>query len=150
MEILNLQDRSEIIEAGIDYFWKCWGNEENYKFYEDCILNASKSSKTLPRFYVMIKGGNIIGSYALLTNDLISRQDLMPWLACLFVNPDERGKGYSSELLSHGLMETAKLGFKELFLNSELINFYEKKGWEYSSDGYNVTGEKIKIYKCKV
>jgi len=39
----------------------------------------------------MLDGERVAGCCALLTNDLISRQDLWPWLACLYVEPDYRG-----------------------------------------------------------
>ncbi len=50
----------------------------------------------------MLDNDEIIGSYALLTNDIISRQDLMPWFACLFVNENYRNQGLAEELISHG------------------------------------------------
>ena len=66
----------------VSYFVSCWGNENNFKFYEDCIINSIDVKVPLPKFYLALDDtGSIIGSYALLTNDLISRQDLMPWFA---------------------------------------------------------------------
>ena len=59
----------------------------------NCILNSFDEQIKLPKFYLAIEENKILGSYALLTNDLISRQDLMPWLGCLFVNEENRGKG---------------------------------------------------------
>jgi predicted N-acetyltransferase YhbS len=99
-------------------------------------------------FYVILDEGNIVGSYALLTNDIISRQDLMPWLACLYVNEAHRGKGLAAQLLQHGLREANRLGYPELYLSTDLKNFYERKGWLYLAEGYNVMGETIKIYTC--
>jgi hypothetical protein len=48
------------------------------KFYEDCIRNSLEEEKALPKFYIGIESDALIASYALITNDLISMQDLLP------------------------------------------------------------------------
>ena len=81
-----------------------------------------------------------------MTNDLISRQDLMPWLACLFVKVDHRNKGVAGSLLDHGLNEAKMKGFQKLYLYTDLENFYERKGWNHMCNGYNVATTEVKIY----
>lgn len=146
MEIIELSNNIEIIDKAVDYFWKCWGNDNNFKFYQNCILNSLDNEKPLPKFYTALENDEIIASYALLTNDIISRQDLYPWLACLFVNPEHRNKGIATLLLNHGLQETEKKGFDRLYLSTDLENFYEKKGWTHTTNGYNIFDTEIKIY----
>jgi len=127
MKIEQLQKGGNIVDEGIHYFWKHWGNESNFNFYNDCIKNSFADTPSLPAFYVLLDGPKIIGSYALLTNDLISRQDLMPWFACLQVNEDHRNKGFAKKLIQHGQDEAKKRGFSALYLSTTLNNFYEKK-----------------------
>lgn len=79
---------------------------------------------------------------------LADRPDLMPWLACLYVNEKHRGKGLAAQLLRHGIQEAKRLGHPALYLSTDLENFYERKGWLYLAEGYNVMGESIKIYTC--
>ena len=146
MEIIELSERPERVEEAVKYFWTCWGSESNYIFYKDCITNSLNSEKDLPKFYILTDQEKIIGSYALLTNDIISRQDLMPWFACLYVDEKYRTQGLGGKLLHHGLQQAKIKGFDELYLSSDLINFYEKKGWKHICQGYNVFGEEIKIY----
>lgn len=136
----------ELLEKGINYFWKCWGNDSNFNFYNDCIQNSLSDEVSLPKFYILLNGQDIIGSYALLTNDIISRQDLLPWFACLFIDKQFRNRGYAEELLIHGLKETNKKGFEKLYLSTDLKGFYEKKGWNLFSIGYSTNGEKFNIY----
>lgn len=146
-DIVELSQRPDLVGRAVDYFWKCWGNENNFKFYEDCIVNSLNKGIPLPKFYLALdEGGNIIGTYALLTNDLISRQDLMPWFACLFVAVAHRNKGIAGSLLKHGLDETKKKGFEKLYLYTDLENFYERKGWNHIFNGYNVANMEVKIY----
>jgi len=150
MEIIELSQRPALLEVAVDYFWKCWGNEQNRIFYKDCMMHSMDATKTLPKFYMALEAEQIIGSYALLTNDLISRQDLMPWLGCLFVNEDRRNQGIAEKLLEHGLQQTKLKGFEALYLSSDLEGFYEKKSWQYLAKGYGFSGGEIKIYTKKV
>ncbi|WP_236634829.1 GNAT family N-acetyltransferase [Alteribacter lacisalsi] len=93
MQIIELKDRNSLFEKAIHVFWEVWGNDSNYKFYEDAMIHSCGNSADLPRFYAAVEKGEIIGTYALLRNDLNSRQDLCPWLACLFVNERIQRKG---------------------------------------------------------
>ncbi|WP_299765561.1 GNAT family N-acetyltransferase [uncultured Dokdonia sp.] len=134
------------LEKGIVYFWKQWGSKSNFDFYKNCIENSLSIDNALPKFYLMIENNTIIGSYALLTNDLISRQDLMPWFACLYVDKKYRNQGIAKKLLAHGLNESYKKGYDMLYLCTDLIDFYEKYGWNYFDIGYHLNGDKTNIY----
>lgn len=150
MKIIELSKQPTLVDEAISYFWKCWGNASNYDFYKDCILHALDQEKQLPKFYLGLVDDTIVGSYALLTNDIISRQDLMPWFACLFVNEEKRGQGLATKLLAHGLQEAKSKGFDTLYLSTDLVNFYEQKGWDYFCQGYGVTGDAFKIYSKRM
>lgn len=146
MEIQVLAKDSDFLEEGIQYFWKCWGNESNFIFYQDCILHSLEVQNALPNFYIALENEKKIGSYALITNDIISRQDLLPWFACLFVEETHRKKGIAEKLLNHALQEAQKMGFEQVYLSTDLEKFYERKGWQYFAQGYNFMGEGFKIY----
>lgn len=146
IEIIELTKRADLIENAADYFWSCWGNENNYNFYKDCISNSLNENNPLPKFYLVLDKSVIVGAYAILTNDLISRQDLMPWLACLHVNEAYRKQGIAGKLLRHGLEEAKRKGYDQLYLSTDLDGFYEKHGWSHIADGYNVVDDKLKIY----
>ncbi|UOY07322.1 GNAT family N-acetyltransferase [Muricauda sp. SCSIO 64092] len=150
MNIELLHKESKLLERGIEYFWKQWGNESNFDFYKNCIENSIADDKSLPKFYLMLDEDKIIGSYALLTNDLISRQDLFPWFACLFVDESYRNQGLANALIQHGIDESRKGGFDHLYLSTALNDFYEKKGWKYHSQGFTAFGDSIKIYSKKL
>ncbi len=149
VQIVELSEKIELIPQAVQYFWKCWGSETNFKFYEDCILNSIDQKNALPKFYIGLVNNEIVCSYALLVNDIISRQDLMPWFACLFVNKPYRGQGIAEQLLDHGLAQASSKGHESLYLSTDLENFYERKNWEHYCEGYGVSGGKIKIYKRK-
>lgn len=149
MKIELITKDHNFLEKGITYFWKQWGNESNFNSYKNCIENSFSIENTLPKFYLMIENDSIIGSYALLTNDIISRQDLMPWFACLYVDEAYRNQGIAKKLLAHGLQESYKKGYDTLYLCTDLKDFYEKNGWTYYDVGYHINGDKTKIYSKK-
>ena len=96
----------------------------------------------------MLKDDEIIGSYGLIVNDLTSRQDLWPWLCALYVEKNERGKALVSRLLAHGRQEAKKLGFSKVYLVTDHVGFYEKYGWRYKGQGFNLCSGAIdRIYE---
>src|SRR5690606_14276915 len=108
MQIVELKEKNSLFEKAVKLFWQEWGNENNYTFYEDAMIHSLSNSSDLPRFYVALEDEAIIGTYALLRNDLNSRQDLCPWLACLYVKEEYRGREIGSKLLQHSLKEASK------------------------------------------
>ena len=145
--IVNVIDIESGIEKGAKYIHSKWGNEKNYVFYLDMTLHSSNEPMGLPRVYLMFKGSEIVGSYALITNDFISRHDLMPWLACLFIEEHERGNRLSQKIFEHAKLEANKCGFGTLYLTTFHDNLYEKFGWERLEDGYEWDEGKVsKIY----
>lgn len=145
-QIHHLKDKDEQFEIAVQMFWSQWGTEKNFKFYYDCMIHSLKTENNLPRFYIAIHNDSIIGTYALLRNDLISRQDVFPWLACLFVVPEFRGQNIGAKLLQHALHETRKMGYVNLYLCSDLDGYYEKFGWVHLTNGYIFNGVETKIY----
>ncbi|HWK22420.1 MAG TPA: GNAT family N-acetyltransferase [Ureibacillus sp.] len=146
MEIINVKELSERFDEAVDLFWGYWGSKNNRPFYEQCMKNSNELDG-IPRFYVALIEGEMVGTYALLRNDLNSRQDLYPWFACLYVKEAYRGKGIAAELLQHASNQVKTLGFKTLYLESNLDGFYEKLGWTESGITHDPFGHFAKIYK---
>jgi N-acetylglutamate synthase-like GNAT family acetyltransferase len=146
LEVYELKDKVEYFESVVQMFWDQWGTETNFTFYHDCMFHSMKTDSDLPRFYIAIQNESIIGTYALLRNDLISRQDIFPWLACLYVAPEYRGQNVGAKLLQHALQETWKKGHDKLYLCTNLNGFYEKYGWIHLTSGYIFNGVESKIY----
>ena len=148
IEIYSLKDKAELFEKAVQLFWNQWGTQNNFKFYHDCMLHSLKPDIDLPSFYVAVEDESIIGTYALLRNDLISRQDIFPWLACLYVSPERRGREIGSLLLRHALQETEKRGHRKLYLCTDLTGYYEKYGWSHIANAYLFTGDETKVYEA--
>ena len=150
-EILNVHEYTGGLEKAVRYIYSKWGNSRNYYFYWDAISHSAvESINKLPKFFLMLKENQIVGCYGLLANDLVSRQDLLPWFACLFIEETERGKRLSSELFVHAKAEASKMGYEKIFLTTDHDGFYEKFGWKRIEDGYNILGEVGRIYEIRI
>lgn len=141
--IVSIRENPEHLDRAIDYFSSRWHIDRN--IYKDCIANSLTTESLLPRWYLMMKGDEIIGSYGLITNDLISRQDLWPWLCALYVEETERGKALGEKLLAHGRREAQKLGFSKVYLCTDHTDYYEKYGWNHIGQGFGI-GYSAKVY----
>ena len=145
--IINVKDFSSGLNRAVEYIHNKWGNKNNYPFYYDEISNSSGDANRLPKFFLMLRQSEIIGCYALLVNDLISRQDLLPWFACLFIEEHCRGQRLSNKMFAHAKNEILKMGYSQVYLTTDHDGFYEKFGWTRIEDGYNFLGTKSRIYK---
>ncbi|PFA63202.1 GNAT family N-acetyltransferase [Bacillus sp. AFS015802] len=150
MKIIELQKDSNRFEEAVNVFWKQWGSEDNYTFYHDCMFHSCRTEEDLPRFYIALQEDEIIGTYALLRNDLNSRQDLYPWFACLYVAPGHRGDGLGSILLEHALKEVHEKGYNRLYLTTDLEGYYEKYGWTHTTEAIGLGGDSLKVYEKKI
>ena len=147
--IVNVKAYSEGLEKAAQYIHGKWGSKDNYMFYLDAISNSS-CGDALPRFYLLLKDLEIVGCYALLVNDFVSRQDLMPWFGCLFIEEHERGKRLSEKLFSHSRIEAKKAGYDTISLTTDHDGLYEKFGWRRIEDGYDVAGKRSRIYAISI
>lgn len=151
LEIVNVKNYSGGIDKAVSFIHGVWGSAQNYPFYKDVIYHSSLPGKTLPQFFLLLNDNRIIGCSALITNDFISRQDLYPWMACLFVDEKERGKEYGNLLMEHAEQEAKKAGFTAVYLTTNHDGYYEKYGWTRIEDGIDLFSCKSsRIYKKKL
>lgn len=145
IEIINVHDYSGGLEQAAVYFNQAWSGISK-TFYLDAIVHSSRPGQPLPRFYLLLRDGKPIGCYGLVTNDFISRHDLYPWFAALFIEESERGQQLGSLLLEHAGKEAEKAGFATIYLTTDHHGYYEKYGWNQIENGYERDGTPARIY----
>ena len=94
-----------------------------------------------------VEGERLLGTVGLWRCDLISRQDLYPWMAALYVAPEARGRGLAGKLQQHVIEYTRTQGYAELFLYSACRDFYERFGWQYIGDGLDYPDTTVHLYR---
>lgn len=146
MIIDYLGNHKEHIDTVVEWLWKEFGNENSYDFFES-IIKRSLIKDKLPLTFVAIIDNELVGTIGLWRSDLVSRQDLYPWLSALYVKESHRKKGVGQELQRFLINYCKEAGFTELFLYTDIRNYYEKTGWQYIEDGVEYSGDYLKIYK---
>lgn len=89
----------------------------------------------------------LLGTVGLWRCDLISRQDLYPWMAALYVAPEARGRGLAGKLQQHVIGYARTQGYSELFLYSACRDFYERFGWQYIGEGLDYPAVAVSLYR---
>lgn len=146
MKIINLKTNPEYLEQAVHYYQTIWGNESNRALYDNSIRHAVLSRALLPQWYLLIADEKLIGTVGLVTNGFISRMDLIPWIAALYIDPDYRNQGLGGKLLKYVREEAARLGFSDVYLATDHVGYYERYQFKYIADGYHPWGEKSRIY----
>lgn len=146
LTIEHLADHKEYLNDVTECIWKEFGEEDNYAFWESIVKRSLQKDK-LPLTFVALVDNKFAGTVGLWRADLLSRQDLYPWLSALFVKEEYRGKRIGQELQKFLINYCQEKGYKEIFLYTDLCNYYEKTGWQYIEDGIEYSGGSMKIYK---
>lgn len=143
--VISVREFPAYTEPIIRYIQSKWSSVPAL-IYRDCIENSLNTASPLPQWYVLEKDNQLIGCAGLVSNDFISRMDLMPWLCALYVEEEHRCNGYASLLLEKARTDAYRAGYEQLYLSTGHIGFYEKKGYTYLGQGYHPWGEESRIY----
>lgn len=146
--LISVREHPEFANPMIAFFQRHWASEDSMRVYEDCIRACLHTASPLPQWYALWQDGRIIAGAGLITNDFISRMDLWPWLAALYVEEDCRGNALGSVLLRHARRQAALLGFDHVYLATDHIGYYEKYGFVHIADGYHPWGDSSRIYRA--
>ncbi|NLE45346.1 MAG: GNAT family N-acetyltransferase, partial [Chloroflexi bacterium] len=109
-----------------------WAHLGPGRTIEDWVATFQKHllRRSVPSTFVALAGGVLLGSAAIIAYDLESRRDLSPWLACVLVAPEHRGKGIGTALVKRTVIEARDLGFPRLYLYTvDREGFYARMGW---------------------
>jgi GNAT superfamily N-acetyltransferase len=89
----------------------------------------------LPLTFGCFEHAHMVGMYQFQMGDLFVRPNLYPWLANVYVDPQYRNCGYGDAMLkSVGNMLRQHTSFRECFLYTVHVNFYEKYHWKFVSE----------------
>ncbi len=109
-----------------------WRHFSPDKTLQDRVLKLRGVAKTsdIPFMVVAMNNGRLIGSAALVEEDMSTRKDLSPWFVSVFVKTDHRGNGIASSLVRHIEGEARKRGIEKLYLYTEHAReLYLRLGW---------------------
>ncbi|WP_414630003.1 GNAT family N-acetyltransferase [Enterobacter bugandensis] len=144
--ILPLYEAPRYAEQVTDWLWQAFGEGLARDFFHS-IVEHSQTPGALPLTFIAVEDERLIGTVGLWRCDLITRQDLCPWLAALYVDDAARGKGLAGKLQQHVIRFAARAGYEELHLWSACRDFYERYGWQYIGDGLEYPDKTVHLYR---
>ena len=151
VEIINLLDDKKYLEEVSEWIWNEWSKKNNAK--KEDVINRSEHSlgyDKIPQMYIAKYNNEVIGVVSIWRNDLITRQDLYPWMSTLIVKPEYRNKGVGKKLQEKCIEECKRLKYDNLYLITDHDNYYEKTGWKFLEIAPVDNGSYTKIYKYKL
>lgn len=105
-------------------------------------MQEDLEGKVIPTTYIAEdEQGTLLGSASILADDMSSHPELTPWLASVYVDQSQRGKGIGSTLVKRVMQHAQDNGIKRLYLYTpDQEQLYARLGWEfYSNEPYNGT-----------
>ena len=147
MTILPLHDCPHFAGQVTDWLWHAFGGETLSRAFFASIIEHSQIPGTLPLTFIAVEDEKVVGTVGLWRCDLISRQDLWPWMAALYVTPEARGCGLAGQLQRYVMIYAARHGFTQLHLYSSCRDFYERFGWQYIGDALDYPDTTVHLYR---
>jgi predicted N-acetyltransferase YhbS len=106
-----------------------WTDKRGYSVgtFEE-LLGQAAGRDRIPLSLLALVDGRPAGTVNLIVNDNSLRSELSPWLAALIVVPEFRGQGLGSRLVRELAGEARRLGYRELYLGTDIPGFYTRLG----------------------
>ena len=90
--------------------------------------------------FAAIHDGKIVGMASVMKTDYYPLPDIYPWVSCIFVSEEYRGRKISGELIAYVNQYLKKHGFSRSYVPSEFFGLYERYGYSYLRDIVNYGG----------
>jgi predicted N-acetyltransferase YhbS len=145
IRIVHLADYPQHQQQVIDWQWQAFGSDNSRAFFAS-VVESSLRHDGLPITFIALLDDKPVGTVGLWRCDLISRQDLTPWLAALYVDESQRGNGLGLQLQQFVQDYSLQAGFSELYLYAEFSGYYERHGWQYIGDALEYPDRLVHLY----
>ena len=90
--------------------------------------------------FAAVTDGRIVGMASVMKTDYYPLPEIYPWVSCVFVTEEYRGRRISGELIDHANRYLRKLGFKQSYIPSAFTGLYEQYGYRYLREIVNYGG----------
>lgn len=153
MQIAFLADYPQYLPTVAGWINEQWGRNtpgaslENEEIRFQSQLNTRLIPATLIAIVYDSQNGThtLRGTASLVEHDLRSRPDLTPWLAAVYVPPEQRRGGVGTALVQAAERTAAELGTRKLYLfTDDQERWYARMGWRTIANG-NVRNQRVPI-----
>jgi GNAT superfamily N-acetyltransferase len=148
--IVPIAEHLEWVSTIARWHWEEWGHHDPAGSLQSWTAGLAQRTHAaaIPTTFVAIDGDLPIGSACLVEHDMLTRPDLSPWLAGVFVVPEQRRRGIGSALVKHATTAAVAFVAPTLFLytnGSERV--YAKLGWRVREYAF-YEGRTVTIMQC--
>lgn len=131
IELINIKDSmgdlNEVLEMVAIEWGKYFRSSKEEKYNK--IKHAIEAEMKYPQIYVLKDDKKIVGSFTIKEHDL-EDCDLTPWLSCVIIKKELRGRGYGRIILQY-IKKVIEENYPEIYLTTQHIGYYEKIGFEF-------------------
>lgn len=126
---LRIQQHPQLIPKAAQWFHEKW--EIPYTTYNESMVACVTTAVSVPQWYIVMNGTDIIAGLGVIDNDFHQRKDLTPNICAVYVDEPYRNQGIAGKLLQLACSDYKQKGFDALYLVTEHTCFYERYGWEF-------------------
>lgn len=133
MQIASIADHLDLVPVIAEWHFAEWGYLDPDGTLASWTegLGQRTRREQIPTTYVALEGDELLGSVTLVEQDMLTRPDLSPWVAGVYVAAAHRQRGIGSALVRHAVRQAAQMGVKRLYLYTHPARaFYLKLGWQ--------------------
>lgn len=134
MEIVSLADNRDFIAELAEFQHAEWKHLNPLLTVEGRAKAIAEAAgrEGIPSIFIAVSGSQLVGSAALVKNDMITKPDLSPWLAAVYVKEVFRHQGVATKLIARCEIEATRSNAKTWYLYTEFAStLYEKLGWNH-------------------
>lgn len=153
MQLTNLKNHPDAIPQIAQWHFDEWHALFPERTLADFAAELAESlqSDNIPQTWLLLdEQQNVCGTGSLLLRDMNTNHQLSPWLANIFLRPENRGQGLGRNLVQQLMLEAQRRGVSVLYLFTEdQQSFYEKLGWQlHHRELYE--GEWVSVMQCRL
>ncbi len=143
MHIIDLKQQPQHIPAIAAWHFAEWAhlNPGRTQAWLEAHMQCYLGDVFMPSMFIAVDGdegeAQVLGTSSIIVHDLAARPDLTPWLANVYVDGSQRGKGLGRQLVVHAMQQAKQAGIKTLYLfTPDQQAFYQRLGWQYLCTEY--------------
>ena len=89
----------------------------------------------------------VVGMASIMKTDYYPLPEIFPWISCVFVTEQARGRHISGMLIDYANSYAKELGFNKTYIPTEYEGLYEHYGYHYVRDITNYGGGTDRLYE---